>query len=333
MAGEVDMNPRVEDIRNWMPIRIYRRETSHLIDWCYMGGERFTDPFFDITVTRLFRDPFNLVFRHQTPIEFLGEVAGEDRGLSPAGFIFHMSRCGSTLAAQMFASLEQNIVLSEPSPVDSVLRANALNPAVTDEQRSTWLRWLLMAFGRKRTDAEKHYFIKFDSWTTLEMGLILEAFPDVPWVFLYRDPLEVLVSQMNQRGAQMIPGAIGQLLPGFGLADIMQMQPEEYCARVLAAFCETALRHSDDRRGLLVNYTQMPGAVTSLICEHFNVSYSGDDLVKMHTAGGFNSKAPQRNFTPDSKAKRESAGETVKNMADKWANPIYERLEAARLAK
>ena len=127
----------------------------------------------------------------------------------------------------MFASLEKNIVLSEPSPVESVLRANAYNPAVTDEQRSTWLRWLLMAFGRKRTDAEKHYFIKFDSWTTLEMGLILEAFPGVPWVFLYRDPLEVLVSQMNQRSAQMIPGTIGHLLPGFGLADVMQMRPED----------------------------------------------------------------------------------------------------------
>ena len=138
---------------------------------------------------------------------------------------------------------------------------------------------------------------------------------------------------MNQRGAQMIPGAIGQLLPGFALPDIMQMPPEEYCARVLAAFCETALSHSADPRGLLVNYTQMPGAVTSLICEHFNVSYTADDVTKMNTAAGFNSKAPQRNFTPDSKAKRASAGETVKNMADKLAYPIYDRLEAARLAK
>jgi hypothetical protein len=327
------MNPGVESFRNWIPIRIYPRGTSRLIDWCYMGSERFTDPFFDITVTRLFRDPFNLVFRHQTPIEFLGEVAEVDPGIPPAGFIFHMSRCGSTLAAQMFASLERNIVLSEPSPVDSVLRANAFNPAVTDEQRATWLRWLLMAYGRKRTDAERHYFVKFDSWTTLEMGLILDAFPDVPWVFLYRDPLEVMVSQMNQRGAQMIPGAIGQLLPGFTLTDIMQMQPEEYCARVLAAFCETALRHSARSGGLLVNYTQMPGAVTSLITGHFNVSYSGDDVTKMNAAAGFNSKAPQRNFTPDSKAKRESAGETVKNMAEKWAYPVYEQLEASRLAK
>lgn len=328
------MNPRVEDMRNWMPIRIYRRDASHMVDWCYMGNERFTDPFFDITVTRLFRDPFNLVFRHQTPIEFLGEVAEKDPGIPPAGFIFHMSRCGSTLAAQMLASLEQNIVLSEPSPVDSVLRANAFEPAVTDEQRGTWLRWLLTAFGRKRTAAEKYYFIKFDSLTTLEMGLILEAFPDVPWVFLYRDPLEVIVSQMNQRGAQMIPGAIvGQLLPGFGLPAIMQMQPEEYCARVLAAFCETALGYSADPRGLLVNYTQMPGAVTTQIMGHFNVYYSSEEVAKMNAAAGFNSKAPQRNFTTDSKAKRESAGETVRKMADKWAYPVHERLEAVRLAK
>lgn len=327
------MNPRVEDIRKWVPIRIYQRETSPLIDWCYMGEERFIDPFFDLTIPRLFQDPFNLLFRHQTPIDYLGEVAEEDPGIPPDGFIFHMSRCGSTLAAQMYASLEQNIVLSEPLPIDSILRANAVNPTVTDEQRRIWLQWLVATFGRKRTGKENHYFIKFDSWSTLEMGLILEAFPDVPWLFLYRDPLEVIVSQLKERGVQMIPGAVGQLLPGLGLMEIMQMPPEEYCARVLAEFCETALRHSNDSRGLLVNYTQMPGAVTSLISEHFKVSYSDEDVAKMNMAAGFNSKAPREDFTPDSKAKQESASDAVRKMADTLAYPVYERLEAARLGK
>lgn len=327
------MNPRVEDVVDWVPIRVYRRESAPLIDWCHMGNERFTDPFFDVTITRLLCTPFNLLFRHQTSIEFLGEVAESGTGIPPTGFIFHMSRCGSTLAAQMLAKLEQNIVLSEPLPVDSVLRANSVNPAVTDEQRITWLRWLIAAYGRKRTGAEQHYFIKFDSWSTLEIKLILEAFPGVPWIFLYRDPLEVLVSQMNNRGVQTIPGAIGQLLPGLGLAEILQMQSEEYCARVLAAFCETALTHAADRRGLMVNYTQLPDAVTSMIFEHFNVSYSENDAAKMTAVAGFNSKTPALDFTPDSREKQESAGDMLRSVADAWLYPVYERLENARLGK
>lgn len=327
------MNPRVEDVHDWVPIRVYRREGEPLIDWCYMGNARFTDPFFDVTITRLLQEPFNRLFRHQTPIEFLGEIAGSDPGIPPTGFIFHMSRCGSTLAAQMLAKLEHNIVLSEPSPVDSVLRANSVNPSITDEQRVTWLRWLIAAFGRKRVGAEKHFFIKFDSWSTLDLNLILEAFPGVPWIFLYRDPIEVLVSQINNRGVQTIPGAIGQLLPGLSLAEILQMQSEEYCARVLAAFCEAALDHASDRRGLMVNYTQLPDVVTAQIFEHFNVSYSEDDAAKMAAAAVFNSKTPALNFSPDSKQKRESADDTLRNIADTFLYPVYERMEEARLGK
>ena len=63
---------------------------------------------------------------------------------------------------------------------------------------------MVAAFGRRRGGRERHYFIKLDSWHTLALPLFRRAFPSVPWVFLYRDPVEVLVSQMRQRGAQTV---------------------------------------------------------------------------------------------------------------------------------
>src|SRR5271166_938284 len=46
-----------------------------------------------------------------------------DSGATPAGFIFHMSRCGSTLVSQMLAQLDEVVMLSEPQVLNDVLLA------------------------------------------------------------------------------------------------------------------------------------------------------------------------------------------------------------------
>src|SRR5688572_16934434 len=99
---------KVASFRDWVPIRVYRRGSETMVDWCYAGSMRFTQPFFEDTVQQMFRRPFSLLFRHQTSFEFLGKLCDSQSGLTPTGFIFHMSRCGSTLVAQMLAALERN---------------------------------------------------------------------------------------------------------------------------------------------------------------------------------------------------------------------------------
>ena len=322
-----------ENFTDWLPVRVYWRENRAFVDWCYAGKERFTAPFFEQNVERRFREPFNLLFRHQTPIEFLGELNAASAVLAPTGFIFHMSRCGSTLAAQMLAALEKNVVMSEPPPVDSILRANFKNPAVTDEQRIEWLQWIIGALGRKRNAEEEHLFIKFDSWNTLDLALIERAFPNVPCVFLFRNPVEVIVSHMKQRGAQMIPGVVDQILPGLDLADVLQMPPEEHCARVLARICQSMLDFLPRRNILLVNYTQLPEILTEQITEHFGVVYAPEEIETMKNAAQFNAKTPQMDFVPDSETKKKEASEAAREAAEKFVNPLYEQLEKFRLAQ
>ena len=176
-----------------------------MVDWCYLGKDRFKDSFFDQTVGECLRQPFNLLFRDQTPIDVLGQWNELRPGLSPTGFIFHMSRCCSTLISRMLASLPQNIVISEARPIDSTLRAHFHSDAVTDERRIAWLRWMVSALAQRRRGKEQHFFIKFDAWNVLEVPLIRRAFPAVPWVFVYRDPVEVLVSQLIIGGRRWCP--------------------------------------------------------------------------------------------------------------------------------
>src|SRR5215213_3065868 len=144
-----------ENFREWLPVRCFWNDNRAFVDWCFVGKERLTEPFFDDSIMKQFREPFNLLFRHQTPIEFLGKLNEFSEGLKPNGFIFHLSRCGSTLISQMLAALPQNIVISEASPIDFVMRRGE----VSEDRRAVWLRWMINTFGQKRTGAEENFFI------------------------------------------------------------------------------------------------------------------------------------------------------------------------------
>ncbi len=314
----------------WMPIRIYWQGRQPMVDWCYMGETRFVEPFFDQTIERALRHPFQLLFRHQTPVQSLGEL-GEPE-VHPAGFIFHMSRCGSTLISQMLAALPQNIVVSEAGPVDSVLRANWRDPQITNETRVAWLRGLISAYARKRSGRENHLYVKFDSWHTLCLDLVHRAFPDVPWIFLYRNPIEVMASHHRMTGAQMVPGNLHPAFLGIDIATLAGMSLEEYCARVLERICRAALAQRDGAVRLY-NYRQLPEVVWSDMLGHFSVTYTPAEIEQMQRVTRFNAKNPSMPFADDTIAKQRAATEEMSGLAERWLLPLYEQLELARRAE
>jgi hypothetical protein len=320
-------NPTAEQLEDWFPIRLYWAGTEPMVDWCWLGDLRFTDPFFDQAIARAFRRPFSLLFRHQTSLNVL-EQAG--KGVEPpAGFIFHASRCGSTLVSQMLAAVKSNNVISEAPPIDFVLRSSAGSKAIADEQRVQWLQWLIGVLGRKRGNAVRSY-IKFDSWHVLHLPLLRRAFPNVPWIFIYREPVEILASHQQQPGSQMVPGTLDPRLFGIDLDSLRQMPPDEYGARILAGILEAAAAHARSGGGVLINYTQLPDAAWSFLPRIFSGSYGGDDIERMQNAARFHAKNPLLNFEPDSAQKREQAGERLVQLASQWSQAPYELLETLR---
>src|SRR5580658_10714552 len=92
----------------WMPIGLRRRPSGWTATWCFFDGIRPTDPFFQQTVNHALGDPARMLFLRETPVGLLAELAREHPGIAPNGFIFHLSRCGSTLVTRMLASLPRN---------------------------------------------------------------------------------------------------------------------------------------------------------------------------------------------------------------------------------
>jgi gluconate kinase len=319
-------------LEGWVPARFYWREGKPMVDWCYLGRQRFEAAFFEQTIGKCMAQPFNLLFRQQTPMEVLKEWHEVQPGLKPSGFIFHMSRSGSTLVSRMLAAIPTNVVISEARPIDATLRAQFNSTEVTDDRRISWLRWVVSALAQRWRGEEQHFFIKFDAWNTLELPLIRRAFPEVPWIFVYRDPVEVMVSQFNQRGAHMIPGVLPFGLFGMDMQTATSLPPEEYCAKVLAMICKAALQHSREG-GRLINYRELPEVVPESLLKFFGLRCSDSELDTVRAAAKRDAKNPVATFQNDSQKKRDRATEAIRDAADKWLYPVYEDLEAARQAQ
>jgi hypothetical protein len=316
------------DLSGWLPIRLYWQREQPMLDWCYFGQRRLTEPFFDQTIDVALRQPFNLLFRHQTPLAALAELYERDPGLPPSGFIFHVSRCGSTLVAQALATLAQTIVVAEAGPIDGVLQAHHHAPAISDAQRIAWLRWMVGAFGRPRSGQERHLVIKFDSWHTHDLPLIRRAFPEVPWIFVYRDPIEVLVSHGRMPGLQMVPGLVDPRALGLDPATIFELPQLEYRARVLAGIYQAATEHTPTLGGRLVPYHTLPGAIWDSLLSYFKIEHSADDVERLRQTAQRNAKRPTQPFADDTTDKQQAASAELRALADRWVRPHYERLEA-----
>jgi hypothetical protein len=323
----------MKDFAGWIPIRLHWRPTGLMVDWGYLGDLRFTDPFFEQTVGHCLRHPANLLFRHETPMAALAELQAIRPGLPPAGFIFHSSRCGSTLISQMLAALPEHVVISEGSPIDSILRSHLRDSAITEEQRVLWLRGMLHALGQRRHAQEKSLFVKFDSWHAVFLPLIQRAFPTVPWIFVYREPVEVLVSHNRQMGGQMIPGVLEPALFGWDAEAVKRMSLAEYGARTLARICESALEGAQAGQGRLVNYKQLPAVVWPSLMRHWGVDCPDQAPDAVARVCGFHAKNPNLPFAEDTETKNRAAPEEIRRTAKQWLDGIYRQLEAQRLAQ
>jgi hypothetical protein len=315
-AVGVSVSPAALD--GWAPIRVHERDVP-VVEWCWLDDLGFDEPFFVQTVEHAFRTPFGLLFRRETPIDALEVVPP---GLEPSGFVFHGSRCGSTLVSRMLASARQLLVLSEPLPVDQILRARA-----PETERARWLRAIVAALGRPRRGGERAYVLKLDAWNACSLGLVRRAFPDVPWVFLFREPLQVLASHFRHRGAHMVPGVLDPALFGLDRHAIARMPPEEYCARVLGAIYRSALEHRD-ARALFVDYRDLPGAIFDRIIGAFGLDLGDAELTRMRELAGLDAKNPHLLFSPDSGVKEREASPALRQAADRWVRPLYEKLLA-----
>ena len=215
---------------NRLPVRAALRPDGLYLALRDIGPEELRDAFMQETIVRI------------PAAETIVHIAREDIGkaapdTAPAGLIFHVARCGSTLISQLLKQHDNLVVYAEPLPVNEILLPPHKWPR---QELVAALRSLGDAFARH---ARKPYVLKFSSWNTLFCDILAEAFPGFA---LGPQPAR------SRRSRRFAPESATRLaaglrraassLTGSWIRTARRRSPEEFVARLYGAFCEAACR-------------------------------------------------------------------------------------------
>ena len=327
----------IPDLRGWLPVDAVVVEGRPGLVWLEMPDVLLSEPFFQQTVERARTENGS---RRELFTEFdtLLQLEKTLDSVPPTGFIFHSSRCGSTLVANACRAIAGSIVLSEANAIDKLvarLITDAPEASVKAALYSVFIRGVVHALGQRRTGSEQHLFIKFACCSFSQVEHIRRIWPNVPWLFLYRDPVETIFSNMKSVPPWLVDDARRVLasITGASPAVVAEMSLEELCARTIGSFYSTAHRLANDG-GMLLNYNQLSVPVISSVLRFFNVCPSSEEMETVASGSRMYSKeaSATRPFVGDANLKQQQASAFIREMAAAWAIEPYRRLEEKRLA-
>src|SRR5476651_1567694 len=118
----------IQALQNWIPYKIDIADET-LCRWINTFNKPFTEPFFEQTIMVCKGLSGNYpAFRSVSDLNVLPAWSQNIDYLAPSAFIFHTSRCGSTLVSQLLGMDAQTISLAEVPFFDDILRLPFKNP-------------------------------------------------------------------------------------------------------------------------------------------------------------------------------------------------------------
>jgi hypothetical protein len=172
------------------------------------------------------------------------------------------------VANALAAASKDHRVYSESAPVISLLHESVCR--TNSEECRSMLRDLIYLMSRgEGGGGPLRTFFKFQSALTLKMDIILAAFPEVPWIFVYREGVQVLMSHLGSsdvltkgrpvgnapncakgrsRPTSDIMKVFGDVYDGDGAVGSKRLKgrvdgldDESYCAAHLSSLCRKAV--------------------------------------------------------------------------------------------
>lgn len=306
----------VRMLGDWTPVGVDFSGSSPWVRWADLRRVRLDDPFFDQSVQRaLCGGDGELV---ETDPDALVEVAASARIVGPAALFFHAGRCGSTLVANALGLHAGTVVLKEPVCLSQALLSDP------GGRRREWSKALIQCLCAQRSPGHTATILKLTSWNVLRASRLRELFPTVPCAFLYRDPVETVVSLLERRPALERELRAG-LLP---LPRTIGASEEDLFARFVGGLFDAALEEPDLA---LVNYTELSDGGLDALAAVLGVQWSTPERARVEASRSRDAKSTgESEFTPDTQRKQQRATAAMRDAVRRFALAPYETLESRR---
>ena len=201
-------------------------------------------------------------------------------GMQPHGLLFHVSRCGSTLLTKALGRSPHNLIINQGGPLQEGFWAALTDywqrPPEINARSISMFQNLVSLMARRRRPEYRYCFVKFISWNIIYLDFVQAAFPDSAALYLYRDPVEVIATVLQETTAVLRAKGHRQAVPLSGLAPEVTagMSDVEFLARCFANYFEIAQQGADANRLSLINYQQLKQveAFPDILARGFNLS-------------------------------------------------------------
>jgi hypothetical protein len=287
------------ELDGWLPRQFERTGNRVLCRWFYAGATPLAAPFYEETVLRCMALKENSAGPPMvTDLDVVLARAAGISAIEPAAFLFHVSRCGSTLVSQLWSEDPAFVALSEVPLIDQILRARFQTEFADAVNVESLLPATLRLLGQRRIGPEKHLLVKLDSWHIAFHAEFRALFPRTPFILIYRHPAPVFRSLSRMPGQHAVPGLIEPAVFGWGTESFVPSTPNQ-SARVLQSYYENFLRVArGDRLSLLVAYEGGMLQAMEAIAFLTGITYSPRHRALMLNRIRYDAKRPDREFVP-----------------------------------
>jgi hypothetical protein len=288
-----------EHLRGWIPAKLTHPNRQLLLQWLYTGAQPYTEPFFDESMMKCMHFPQNSKpYKCTSTAEMFCRWSHEADSVVPTAFIFHVSRCGSTLVSQALGMLPQHISLAEVPLFDDILRLGYKHPQYDADARAALLQAAIRLYGARRSGVEERLFIKGNCWDVFFYNELRKLYPNTPFIIMYRSPEAVIHSNQIKKGMQGIYGLIEPAILGLENLPPQQQHPDVYIALVLEKIYQAIINiHRTDSNTLLLNYNQGLPLMMQQIAAFTGMPISDEYKAAIAERSQYNAKYPNEKFT------------------------------------
>ena len=214
----------------------------------------------------------------------------------PSVLIFHCSRCGSTLLARLLEIDPANRVFLEPQALRQFLHLNRMRLPSPETRRN--LRILLQSYGLEPSSGEKRLIFKLNSLAVHSLAAIRAALPEVAFIYMLRDPAEVVASISRATPVFLRPENRASLAAMIGLdpGAVIGDSAERWWSRYVEWNLSAAYAHARDFT-VAVDYREFATRFLA-VARRWSDRTLADDEPEVVETLAFHSKNPGVRFSP-----------------------------------
>ena len=313
--------------KGWIPVEVRFENEPFYVGWRNLQSRLLEEPFFRQTIDRLRKEP-DRALTIRTDIEtLLAAGEGTETSIEPAGVIFHLSRCGSTLITNYLKAVTNAVVLSEADPFLDLLTLCVFE---VDCARAARAGQLLKAaanvFSYYRSPIAEPLVLKLSPLNSFCLVRARELWPTARFAIVVRDPVAIVKSNATKRARWL---QRRQWRAGFfPWAPISphQMHDIEFCSRALGDFCGALLRGIDDKC-MIIDYSQIDAKTMSEVAQWFGLNIRDDSDESIRAVMSKYSKAvSSTEWCPRPKQPDDILDAMVDSGTQRWAMEPYNQL-------